>query len=207
MKRNHGLVWKSVLFAAACVLKVADGAPAKPNGEAKSSVVRLSLAGQRLAVGEADFLKYDPKAGYFLHRDGEGWEGLGCHLELCSREYSLNRAMFRDSAAKAERQSLPNIKTGWGVNIGDSPATVRRKLGARPTEQSWDRDKQSSYFNYQYHKSVFLNIPISAFRYQKPPVTSKRFVRKKFDYWAQYSFKNNRLVRIVYRVSDPDFEC
>lgn len=208
MQCNHGWAWKSGLFAVVCFLRGA-GAEAKPKAEpkAKPSVVRLSLAGQRLAVGEADFLKCDPKAGYFLHRSGEGWEGLGCHLELCSREYFLAKSIFRDDAAKAERTTLPNLKTGWGVNIGDSPAVVRRKLGALPTKQSWDRDKKSSFLNYLYHKSVFLTIPISAYKYQKPPVTNKRLVRKKFDYSAEYTFANNQLVRIAYRVSDPDFEC
>lgn len=179
------------LLSAGCVLAVsapcfaaggrghhAPPAPAR-------SFLRFTLAGADVRDGLA-FIRYDAKAGYYLYGQPHG----------DSRPYesaSLTLSPERDDEAVEDKTpvqaaTLPRLRSGKGVNLGDSPVGVKRKLGALPTTTSYDRRTRELVYTYE---TVFS-------------LTRGGMVRRRMDYAATYTFHDSRLWAVEYALSKPD---
>jgi hypothetical protein len=175
---------------------LAGSAQSKP----RSSVVRFSLAGEKLRVGQADFLKFDPESNYYLVHYGYTWENPAAHLRLFPAS-DLRNGELEGYGTKVQLATLPRLRTGTGVNIGDTPAQVKRKLGGPPKSPRFD--KKTGELTYSYRQRVVINIPASAYIYREPPMAEKSIITRTYSYGASYAFRNGRLRSISYSLVDP----
>ncbi len=125
MKTHYRLVLSVALIGMALLMRDAEAKP-------RSKVVRISLAGSRLDIGQADFVKFDSKANYYLIHGGDNWESPGAYLLLCPAADLSSLGTFELVKGEVQRTTLPRLRTGRGINIGDTPAQVRQKIGASP---------------------------------------------------------------------------
>lgn len=170
-------------------LSVASLSYSKPQQKhaTKPYTVRLSLAGERLNLQKPFFkVLYDPKSNYYLIGDGFGPDHL-TSLTLTLAPAS-KIAEYQGTIERRQIATLPHLKSGFGVNIGDSPAIVLRKLGQMP--QQTGVDYESKKHTFWYRKSVWVTPP----RKNKP---------EKWHYSAYYSFDKNRLWAIGYSIASP----
>ena len=150
--------------------------------------VRLSLAGGNL-TNEESYVKYDAKARYYLIATGD-CDGASVDLILTPSPASSgmgddDREYAKDKNIK--RVALPRLRNGKGVNIGDTPQQVQKKLGIAP-HHSWVRnDLKAREWNY------YANI-----------VMNSRKARGMQNYRATYTFRNGRLWSIAYNAQEPD---
>lgn len=179
-----------LLPACVCLLAVATtyGAPQSP--AKNKAVVRTQLAGAELNTDLPNFRKFDAKQGYFLVRftDGLG-RALVTQLRLFPALNDDGDSRYDDSRSlKMQRTTLPSVRNGWGVNIGDSSETVQRKLGRAPD------------FSRKMHSDVKVYV-------YKAPISLVASGRKvKWQYTAEYRFTKNRLRVINYEAREPIVE-
>lgn len=150
--------------------------------------VRLSLAGGNLA-NEGGGVKYDAKTRYYLIATGD-CDGASIDLILTPSPASSglgddDREFAKDKNIK--RVALPRLRDGKGVNIGDNPQQVQKKLGAAP-HHSWIR-KELNAREWNYYANIFMK---------------SRQARGMQNYRATYTFRNGRLWAIAYNVQEPD---
>jgi hypothetical protein len=176
---------KKLLIIAVLILMAIGVATAQQSSKSAGypSFMRLSLAGATLGDNEGNgFTKYDPKQRYFLiaysHTEGD------LNLVLTPQPESfLFDPSDPDRWKGVKRVTLPRLRTGTGVNIGDTPQQVRRKLGTTPHREAYDRRKKERVWHYF------------------GPITMKVWTLKR-KYIGEYRFRNERLWSIEYTVSD-----
>lgn len=160
---------------------------------------RLTICGIRL--GNSATI-YDAKEKYFLVSTGD-CDGASLTVVLSP---DINRLGFggmdteagrKELIAEANKTSLPHLRDGSGVNIGDSPRRVKQKNGT-PTRvlrnslevtyiyagKIWVRPEKS-------YETVFLD-------------ESSRAVQR--GYRAEYFFRHNKLWAIRYTAFDEHGE-
>jgi len=174
-------------FATVTVLIVIFAASAHVFGKQPNypSFVRLYLAGGNLA-DDADYVKYDSKERYYLVATGD-CDGASVDLVLTPNPVGYGYDPATSDKALVERVALPRLRTGKGVNIGDTPQQVQRKLGATPHWSSYDRETKKR--EWVYRASIFMK---------------SREKRGKQIYRGTYTFLNNRLWSIHYNVQEKD---
>ena len=183
--------------ALAAVVAVACGTTAASKSTAgkstvavRPSYVRLSLAGREVG-DESVRSTYDPKQGYVLFVTGD-CDGSSVDLILASHPRVLSRSSDEDSSlqrwlksnAHVKRGTLSGLRNGRGVNIGDAPREVQRKLGAPPHQVRSSGGLEWTYF-------AVVDTP-------------SRRKRGPQNYRASYQFRNNRLWAIHYNLADQD---
>lgn len=168
----------------------------------QASFVRTYLAGTRLSLMQPDFTAFDAKAGYYLVKFGDTFDVRGATLilspDLAATYWPRSSKMSKSGII---RKTLPRLHTGTGVNIGDTPLQVRRKLGAWPREIRRDNGKIRFY---GYHSHVLVDMPYATGQWtngerivdRQAPTTKSRF-----HYYALYWFRNEKLESIEYTVT------
>lgn len=151
----------------------------------QSNVVRLSLAGVR--VGHMGNMrgKYDPKQGYYLI---ELQECDGAHKHLLLTPDPAEAYLEAEQIQRLARVHLPRLRTGKGVNIGETPAQVQHKLGKAPDFYSYDRVKKERV--YEYRATL--------------PKQRRGRKQEKSSYRGVYKFRNERLRSITYNLDIGD---
>lgn len=173
------------LFVLVPMLAVA--APYSSTSESYPTFIRFSLAGGNL-VDDAGYTKYDPKARYYLLATGD-CDGASIDLILTPSPASSGRGDDREFAnnKSVKRVVLPRLRNGKGVNIGDSPQQVQKKLGARP-HHVWVK-KDLRQLEWVYYANIFMK---------------SRQARGMQNYRATYTFRNARLWSVHYNVHEAD---
>jgi hypothetical protein len=150
--------------------------------------VRASLAGSQLNPSQKNFLKFNKKEGYYLYYSSDGLGRLmSMKLVLCPDLNRLDVHYPKGPTAKRniEMNSLPRLRTGKGVNLGNSPQQVQRNLGSPP---------QISKYNYKTGEHVYT---------WKSPIAVKANSRwQNWAYHGIYTFRNERLWTITYWAVD-----
>ena len=179
--------WLAVLSLVPLVVASSISARPQQKHTLNPYLVRLSLAGETLNPRKPFFkVLYDPKSNYYLIGDGFGPDHItSVSLTLAP---ASKIAEFAGTIKRRQNATLPRLKSGSGVNIGDSPATVLRKLGQAP--QQTGIDYESKKYTFWYKKLVWV----------MPPHSNKR---EKWHYTAYYSFDKNRLWAIIYAIASP----
>jgi hypothetical protein len=150
------------------------------------SFVRLSLAGSRLE-DEGSYVKYDQKERYYLIATGD-CDGASIDLILSPDPKGFGfDSSDAASRRRVKRVTLPRLRTGTGVNIGDTPQQVRRKLGVPPHWSSYDRETKER--EWVYRAAILVK---------------SRQQRGKQYYRATYTFHNERLWSIHYNMQEED---
>ena len=159
---------------------------------AKTGVVRTRLAGASLDPNLPNFMKFDVRQGYYLARFTDG---LGRPLVVTlylfpdpkkNGGYQPGHDIYQ--ATKLQKEPLPSVRQGYGVNIGDTPQQVKQKLGRAPYYQSYDSRQGRGIYRY---KSPLL-IPVDF-----------KSDRETWEYSADYRFENGALRVIKYEARYP----
>lgn len=166
-------------------------AVAAPRKAEQSSLVRLHFAGGNL-VDEASYTKYDPKSRYFLIATGD-CDGASIDLILTPNPdksgYAVGVSPQEMVARKyIKRVILPRLRNGSGVNIGDTPQQVERKLDSRPSQILIRKEINGR--EWVYLTTVSLKRKGSRSTLQ--------------NYRATYTFRNDKLWAIHYNLQEPD---
>lgn len=175
--RGRRLLLALSAFAALAAAQAAERRPA---------FVRLKLAGVDIQ-DQQHFVKYDPKERYYLVAS-EDCDGASTDLALTPSPGAWG---VKPDDKSIVRASLPRLRNGTGVNIGDTPAVVRRKLGARP-------------WKWVYHRK--LDERVWTYEAPKIPVRMRHGISRVRDYTATYIFEHGRLWSIYYNVAVPGLE-
>ena len=172
-----------ILVGAVAVFSLANFRAVSSQPPKRPLHLRLTLADVR--VGQVKKL-YDPKEKYFLIGTGDC---DGAHMSLyLVPEAELGRSWSAEWKKKIPHVTLPRLRSGTGVNIGESPTQVRRKLGKSPDYYSYDQPNKIRV--YQYRASWF-----------ERDSTGKN---EKILYRGDYKFCNEQLISIRYSVSEAD---
>lgn len=148
------------------------------------SILRFELAGVDVRDG-LSFVKCDAKAGYYLSARTDGF----------SRSYSLTMLTLSPNRTcdtlmdftPVKAATLPRLRSGKGVNLGDDPPMVEQKLGALPTTTGYDRRSRQLTYTYE-----------TAFK-----LTRGTMIHKRMDYRSTYVFHNGRLWSVEYKMQEP----
>ncbi len=163
-----------------------------PDVKVSTHFTRIELAGARLGPRQKSFTKYDSKSGYYLSflRDGLGDSLTTLRLVLSPDAEHLN---IGGEAEDAEKTALPLLTNGLGVNIGDNPQQVERKLGAKPEEVSYNRKSRVRLRTYKAPISVYLELNgANHLRYRR---------WSQWNYKAIYEFRREKLWAICYEAN------
>lgn len=176
------------LLSAGCVLAVsapcfaaggrghhAPPAPAR-------SFLRFTLAGADVRDGLA-FTRYDAQADYYLTAETDG-----NRRSYQSTTLTLSPQLSDDQAGNSPVQpiALPRLRSGKGINIGDTPPVVEQKLEALPTTMRYDRRTKELVYTYE---TTFL-------------LTHGSMIHKRMNYLATYTFHNSRLWDVEYNLNE-----
>lgn len=171
------------LMGLAVVINMSLAAPNPSWGKPsqRPQFMRLSLAGSHMGDTRS---KHDPKARYFLIGMGDC---DGAHMSLILTPDPQAEGIEWDEEEKRElpRVSLPRLRTGKGINIGETPSQVQHKLGKAPNFYSYDREKKEHIYQYR-----------SA--YSRRNGAGKG---EKIFYTGSYKFRNGRLWSIHYSLN------
>ena len=158
----------------------------------RSTSVRTQLVGAKLNPDLPNFRKFDARQGYYLVRysDGAG-RALSTAIYLFpdpakNRGYSPLHHDARQ-ATSTQNVELPSVRTGWGVNIGDTPGEVREKLGRAPDYASYSRQTRRGIYGYQEPIRLYIKL-------EKREVT--------WQYTAKYIFDKGQLRVIEYEARE-----
>jgi hypothetical protein len=91
----------------------------------RAKFVRTYLAGSRLSPAQKNFLKFDKKEGYYLNSYSDGLGRLMSIKLVLSPDPKRIGDPYSDGEIAKKSITftvLPRLRTGKGVNIGDSPA-------------------------------------------------------------------------------------
>lgn len=158
--------------------------------------VRVQLAGARLSPHQHHFIKYDPKSRYYLRSIPDGAGRLQSLTLILSPDYK--RLDQGDGGPPyAIKASLPRLTNGTGVNIGDTPQQVKRKLGAEPEEFSCNRKTRVRIYIYKAPVSVLLALTDKSDRPYRD--------WSRWTYTGTYEFHNEKLWLIRYDADEPDY--
>ena len=155
--------------------------------------VRYTLAGQRLGQGE--FVKYDPSSGYYLVEYGDS-DGDVDRIILCPDKAAVG-VEPGGGTGNLQQVTLPRLRTGKGVDIGDTPAQVRHKLRARPNqwcryEDAWEVEVAE----WHPHDKCRVDSYVAQVRFPDDRTGGR------YRYEADYVFLNGRLWAIEYVVDN-----
>lgn len=147
-------------------------------------------------------LRYDPTHGDTAVKDTASPYVLirtvdcdGASITLClSKEMddlesvglgpqSISSAKFDSDGRTAKKDKLRSLSTGAGVSIGDSQATVIKKLGKPTSRNKSTTVSGGTDFCYEYHPHAPQSGPY---------------------FEEDYTFKNGKLVRIEFSRSETD---
>ncbi|HLK16553.1 MAG TPA: hypothetical protein VKT78_17235, partial [Fimbriimonadaceae bacterium] len=167
----------SLLFAAASVPPPAhiQGAP---------RWLDFSIAGYAFAYDEKHTVTtvHDKKRGFFIKREVECDGGL-LSLELTRDRHDVLEAFDMEGhplSPSSVEKPLPSLTTGKGVTIGDSPATVAKRLG-KPTKVE-RTGSRGQYLDYEY--------------VWQEPKSGDDDLQASYD--EVYTFKKGKLIQIVF---------
>lgn len=147
--------------------------------QTSSSVVRASICGNRLGTSFGPY--YDKKQGYYLLGDVDGLgKPMIASLILCPDFKPLKSYGARRD--EITQKTLPLLREGKGVNIGDSPYQVRQKIGQPPHETRYNRI--SKIRTYIYGGKIDLKVDGE--------------MQSGWDYTATYTFHREKLWSIEY---------
>ncbi|HAZ64937.1 MAG TPA: hypothetical protein DCZ72_15190 [Armatimonadetes bacterium] len=146
-----------------------------PPTAAKPYVVRMTLAGELLGGGQGTIA--DTRSDYLVTHSGD-CDGAQLTLLLSPPRSGLTWDPDRQAP-------LPRLRSGTGVNIGESPRTVIRKLGRQPDEIGHLEWYARGTTTYTYHAKI---------NYRGGP-------RVYTKYRAEYTFRSGRLYSIMYIIS------
>ncbi len=175
-----------------CLLFGAISANSADEKGAKSGAVRTQLAGAKLDPNLPDFMKFDARQGYYLARFTDG---LGRPLVVTlylfpdpkkNGGYRPDQDVYKST--KLQKEPLPSVRQGYGVNIGDTPQQVKQKLGRAPDYQLYDSRQGRGIYRY---KSPLM-IPVDF-----------KSERETWEYSADYHFENGALRVIEYEARYP----
>jgi hypothetical protein len=136
-------------------------------------------------------VEYDPKSNFYL--EGIGFAGDKLN-ELVLWLHPGPKKVTKENAYYINHRSiksLPHLRTGRGVNIGDTLQQVRRKLGAQPKHEGYDPNLKTKVWLTQYERQVWVTVPAHGGK------------REKWIYRALYWFESGRLSSIRYSLSNP----
>lgn len=138
--------------------------------------VRFRLAGGNLMDKDNFYEKYDAKERYYLISTGD-CDGTVRTLILTPSPSSSGMGdddrYFAEKSLK--RVTLPHLRNGKGVNIGDTPQQVRKKLGVGPHRAWAKKDSKARVWAYY---------------------------SKRHSYAAEYTFRKGSLWSIIYTIGD-----
>lgn len=122
---------KAKIFLCVALAVLPCAAAPKKKAPHYPSFVRFQIAGED--VRKDGDTKFDPKAGFYLIHTGD-CDGASVDLILTPSKSPKDNWDWTWTSKHNEARvtRLPRLRSGSGVNIGDSPATVQRKLGAGP---------------------------------------------------------------------------
>ena len=153
-----------------------------------SNVVRTQLAGTNLE-DKGQFYKFDSQEHYYLafQKDGAG------HVEFISLKLCPDRKQVCYPDGELENREisaarLPRLRTGKGINIGDTPRQVLAKIGEEPEYYQYNRKTKTRIYTYK--APIFLKVRETS-------------SREKWNYEGIYKFKNERLWDIEYTAAEP----
>ena len=149
--------------------------------------LRFTLAGVDVRDGPS-FVRHDARTGYYLSAKTDG-----DHRSYQAASLVLSPERDEEAGepgAQVQAVVLPRLRSGLGINIGDAPAVVKRKLGALPITTSYDRRTRQLVYTYE-----------TEFR-----LTHGSMVRRRVNYLGMYTFHNDKLWAVAYTVDDPDYD-
>ncbi|MBI5832891.1 MAG: hypothetical protein HZB16_11375 [Armatimonadetes bacterium] len=126
-RRPHRARW--ALTATLCLAGLATAAQAR---SVRPYVVRLTLCGWRVGATKFGAL-HDAGSGYYLIATGD-CDGASRSLIPTPDPPEWTKP------SPVTQTRLSRLRTGTGVNIGDTVSVVAAKLGARPDSISNDRE-------------------------------------------------------------------
>lgn len=170
---------KNIITAVLALLPILSTASQSSDSQKHPAFVRFSLAGGSLMDKDNFYEEYDAKERYYLISTGD-CDGTSRDLILTPSPASSgiggdDRSFAKDKNIK--RVTLPRLRNGKGVNIGDTPKQVKRKLGRGP-HRSWIRN----------------DLKVRVWNYYS----------KTHSYTATYLFRKGRLWSISYHVGGAD---
>lgn len=181
--------WPAHLLLGLSLTAITTGDVAKDKAGDYPQFVRLSLGGVHVTDG-AGLKVFDPGQHYYLISTGDcDVSSLGLVLTPDPRDwgYDFTKPSLRKGL---KRRTLPRLSGGVGVNIGESPEQVVRKLGSPPSIKAYNEKTRVRTYTY------FAHIVMSG--------EGKRRGRGKQFYSAKYVFLRERLRSIQYVVSNED---
>lgn len=170
---------KNFLIVAAAAL--ATTLPCAANEKENPGIVRMSLAGARVDDNK-EFTRYDARQHYYLIATGD-CDGASLDLILTPDPSLIYEGGLDERGEKVERFALPHLRDGKGVNIGDTPDQVRRKIGV--AAQGIDVDSSHGQITWNYYAMV--NLP--------------KLKGGRRNYHARYFFRKDRLFAIWYNTT------
>ncbi len=147
--------------------------------------LRFTLAGADVRDG-LSFVKHDPKAGYYLCDRTDGFQRSYPLAVLTLSPYETVDAMMDFTPVRTF--ILPRLRSGKGVNVGDTPPVVEQKLGALATTTSYDRRTNQLIYTYETTFSL----------------THGSMTHKRMNYKATYTFHDSRLWEMEYELIEPE---
>ena len=176
-----------LLVASIVLVGKADSVKQRSSG---AYLVRTKLAGVQMDVTQKDFIWFDAASGYYLAKTGSNWEHFGVNLILTP---DRKKIPFIDKTTMKSRQvRLPRLQNGSGINIGDTVAQMRRKLGEEP-----------EYF-YVEDKSLVRTEIYYGIAKMPTPQKSGGPKLKTYYYSAKYAFLQGKLRTIEYNLVAAD---
>ena len=158
-----------------------------------ANYLRVSLCGVPLDINRQPFLRYDARQHYYLSYEEDGL-GHTMLLGLCLRpthwipsdfDKNPNDApdLEDDLEMPAQNAELPRLRSGAGIDIGDTPAQVTGKLGAQPSGK-------------------FSRGTTLVYSYKAPVTVEFSNDGEPWFYHAKYCFHNGHLWAIEYFVRE-----
>lgn len=147
--------------------------------------LRFTLAGADVRDG-LSFVRRDAKSGYYLSARTDGFSRSYPYTTLTLSPNRTLDTMMDFTPVRAA--TLPRLYSGKGINIGDVPSVVERKLGALPTTTGYDRRTRQLVYTYE---TLFK-------------LTRGTMIRKRMNYLATYVFQSGRLWSVEYKVKEPE---
>lgn len=147
--------------------------------QTKPSVIRTTIADKKLGTSFGPF--YDKQEGYYLLGNVDG-------LGKAMVAYLILRPDFKPledygiSREDVKEKTLPHLRGGRGINIGDTPRQVRQKIGQAAHKSRYNRKTKARTYIYQSKISLKVGDEMA----------------RDWDYTATYTFHHEKLWSIEY---------
>lgn len=166
--------------------------PTQQPTQHSANLIRTQLAGIQMDVKQKDFIWFDAASGYYLAKTGSHWEHFGANLILTPDRKTIPFIKDPKTTVKVRQVKLPRLRSGSGINVGDTIAQVHHKLGEEP-----------EYFYPEYKSPERTEVYFGCTK-MKTPQKNGGFNLKTYYYRAEYTFRNGKLRTIEYNLTSPD---